>query len=141
MRGRRGNRPGTEAVIAAEHERNRPFLDRGARGLIYALADLGDVLDELLSRIAVLLRFRNGRWEIAPIDHHAAERRDLFAEARDAKRGRPHIDATAAPAHVEGYPDQMNRRSHRATITVRRKNRRSGDQEKSPTKPSCLLIF
>ena len=125
MSGRRGNRPGAKTVIAAEHERTRAFLDRRARGLIDAIADLGDLLYVLLPGIAVPSCFGNGRWKIAPIDDHTAERRDLFAEACDAEGGRPHVYATAAPAHVEWDADEMDRSGHGRTIPVR--NRRLGD--------------
>jgi hypothetical protein len=127
VRGRCGHRSRSEAVIAAEHQRDRTFLDRRARRLIQAIAHLGDLANELLLRVAVLLDFGNRRRQIAAIGDDPAERRDLFAKPGDAECRRSHIDPAAAAAHVEGNADQMNWRRHGRTIPVR--NKRPEDQK------------
>jgi hypothetical protein len=66
-------------VVAAKHEWNSAFFYRRARRLIQAMAHLRDVSNELLFWIAVLLRFRNRRRQIAAIDNDTPERRNLLA--------------------------------------------------------------
>ena len=44
-----GDRPGREAVIAAEHERNAALLERGERRLVELLADARDLADVFLA--------------------------------------------------------------------------------------------
>src|SRR5687768_289848 len=116
MRSRRRDRPCAKAVIAAEHQRNRAFFNRRARGLVDAIAYLGDLFDEFLFGITVLLGFGNRRREIAAVDDDPSERGDLFAETRDAKCRWSHIDTATAAAHVEWNADQMNGGGHGRTI-------------------------
>ena len=68
--GRRRHRAGGEAVIAAEHERQRAFVERRERGLIQLLADPGDVVDVLL----VLVAQRPAFPESAPADRPCRRR-------------------------------------------------------------------
>ncbi len=76
--------------------------------LIELLADLRDVADVFLALVAQLLRFRDRRGEIAFVDDGVAERGDALAEAGDAKRRRPHVDAAPAAAEVERHADDVN---------------------------------
>ena len=95
-------------MVAAEHERHRPLVERRKRRLIYLLADLGDVADVFLVLVAELLRFGNGRRKIALVDHRVTERRDLLAETGNAQRGRSHVDPPSSAAEVEGYADDVD---------------------------------
>ncbi len=132
VRGRCRHRSSAQAVVAAQHQRKRAFFDRRARGLIQAVADLGDLLDELLSGIAVLSRFRDGRRQVAAIDDEAAQFRDPFTAAR-------RCGTRTAPCRRRGgcRPCRAARRSNElagARPYNTSKNRRSGDQEE------CSLI-
>ena len=49
-----------------------------------------------------------GAGQIALVDDRVAERRDLLAEAGDAQRRRPHVDAAAAAAEVERDADDVD---------------------------------
>jgi len=103
-------------MVAAKHQRQRPFFDRRARGLIQTIADFRDFPDELLFRIAVFFGFWNGRCQIAAVGNRSTERRDALAETGNPERRRPHVDAAAAAPHIEGHADQMNGSSHPTTI-------------------------
>src|SRR5439155_24427344 len=103
--GRDRSRP--QAVIAAEHHRHRTLVQRSERRLIDLLADLRDVADVLLLLVAQLLRLRNRRREVALVDDGVSETNKPFAEPRDAKRGRAHVDAAPAAPQVEGNADDV----------------------------------
>ena len=124
----RRHRSSAQAVIAAEHQRNRAFFDRRARGLVQAVADFGDLLDELLPGIAVLSRFGDGRRQIAAIDDDASQRRNLFPEPGNAEGGRSHVDATAAAAHVERNADEVDRGGHGGTISKEQRAQSRGQK-------------
>ena len=106
--GRGRHRSGGEAVVAAEHDRHRAFVERRQRRLIHLLADLRDVADVFLALVAQLLRFGNRRREVALVDDRVAERGEPLAEAGDAERGRPHVDAAPAAAEVERHADDVD---------------------------------
>ena len=112
--GRRRDRTGGEAVIAAEHERQRAFLERDQRRLVQLFAHRGDVVDVFLALVAPFLRFGNRRLEIAPIDDGAAKRREALVEPGNAKRRRPHVDAAAAAAKIQGHADDVDAHAWRA---------------------------
>ena len=107
--GRRGDRSGRQAVIAAEDERKPALLERRERGLVQLLADPGDLADVFLAGIAERFRFRDRRDDIPFVDDRHAERGQPFANARDPKRGRSHVDAAAVAAEVERHADDVNR--------------------------------
>jgi hypothetical protein len=106
--GGRRHRACGETVIAAEHQRHRPLVERQKRGLIELLTDIGDVVDIFLPLVAKRLRFRNRRREIAFIDDGAAEATEALAETGDAERGRPHVDAAAVAAEIERHADDVD---------------------------------
>ena len=56
-----------------------------------------------------VLRFGNRRRQVALVDDGVAERGDLLAEAGDAERRRPHVDAAPAAAEVERHADDVDR--------------------------------
>ena len=117
---RRGHRTGAEAVIAAEHERERAFLERRERALEQLLADAGDVLDVALCDVARPLDLGNRRDDVALVDDGEAETRELLADAGDAERRRPHVGAAAIAAEVERYADDVDglHRSHQLCGSV-----------------------
>ncbi len=108
LRGRRDRSRG-EAVIAAEHDRQRALLQGGERRLVQLFADARDFADVLLLRIAERLDFRDGRDEVAFVDDGHSERGEPLRQSGDAKRGRSHVDAAPVAAEVERDADQVNR--------------------------------
>ena len=105
---RRRRRSSRQAVVAAENDRHRPFVERRQRRLIQLLAHPGDVADVLLALVAELLRFGNRRRQIAFVDERAAEGGDAFAESGDPERGRSHVDAAAVAAEIQRHADDVD---------------------------------
>ena len=103
------NRAGREAVVAAEHERHAALLESRERRLVQPLADLRDLADVLLLRVAGGLDFRDRRDEIALVDDRHAERGQAFAEAGNPERGGSHVDAAAVAAEIQRHADDVNR--------------------------------
>ena len=95
-------------MIAAKHERHRALLQRHERRLIQLLTHFRDVADVFLSLVAPLLRFGNGRRQIAFVDRRVAESGDSLAEAGDAEGGRSHVDAAAVGAEIERHADDVD---------------------------------
>src|SRR6185436_12641144 len=104
----RRDRAGGEAVIAAEHERQRTVLERARAHLVEHLADACDLLDVLLGRVDRLLYLGDLRRKVAAIDDRAAERDDLIAKARDPHRRRPHVHAAPRAAEVKRHADDVD---------------------------------
>ena len=119
IRGRRRHRAGAEAVIAAEHDRQRAFVERRQRRSETA----------------------SGRRARSPSHSACADRRrpcvsgigeamsplsttrtpsavELLAEAGNAKRRRPHVGAAAVAAEIERNADDVNG-PHRISVSCR----------------------
>ena len=54
------------------------------------------------------LDLRDRRDEVAGVDDRDAQRREPLAEAGDAERRRPHVDAAAVAAEIERHADDVN---------------------------------
>ncbi len=100
IRGRR-DRPGREAVITAEHERESTSIEDAERGLVELLAEARDLADVLLLRIPERLDLGDWSDQVALVDDGDPECGEAFGEAGDAKCRRPHVDAAATAAEVE----------------------------------------
>ena len=107
-RRRRRDRSRAEAVIAAEHDRNRAFFERAERALKQLLADARDVLDVALVLVARTLGFGNRGGDVALVDDRAPEAGEMLADAGDAKRRRPHVGAATIAAEVERNADDVD---------------------------------
>ena len=106
--GTRRDGPRGEAVIAPEHERQRPGLEAGERRLVQRGADPRDVADVLLALVAGLLRLGNRHLEVALVRHRVAELLNPLVEPGDSQRGRPHVDASPSSAEVERHADDVD---------------------------------
>ena len=54
-------------------------------------------------------RFRNGRRQIAFVHDRVSLPHELFGQSGDAERGRPHVDAAAIAAKVQGNANHVDR--------------------------------
>ena len=105
-------------MIAAEHDRQRAGVERGARHRVDTAAHGGDVLDVLLAGVTFARELANGRRHVALIHRGAAERGNPLAQAGNPQRRRPHVHPAPSAAEVEGRADQMNG-LHRGLATRR----------------------
>ena len=108
---RRRDRPGREAVIATEDERQTALFERRQRRLVEPLADFRDLADVLLVRVAERLDLGDRRDEVALVDDGDAERGQALAEPGDAERGRAHVDAAAVAAEIQRDTDDVDGRA------------------------------
>ena len=115
--GCRSHRSGGETVIAAEHDRHRPFLERGERRLIQLLADLRDIADVLLVFVALFLGLGNRCRQVALVDDRVTQRKDPLAEAGDSEGGWPHVDAAPVAAEVQRDADDVDGFQRSFTVT------------------------
>ncbi len=103
--GARGHRAGGQAVIAAEHQRQRACLVRLQRDVVQAAAHGGDLVDVLLRRIDGLCRLGNRRGQIALI----ADRRTRARAIRSPRPAMRNADGPMstprrAPPRSRGTP-------------------------------------
>ena len=114
--GGRGHRSGRELVIAAEHERQSAVLEPAERRLVQLLADRWRSRGCISCGVTERLDFGNRRDEIAFVHDRDPERGQPLAEAGDAKRRRPHVDAAAVAAEVERDADDVDRAQRSASV-------------------------
>src|SRR5207247_448220 len=84
------------------------LVERREARLVHLLTDLRDVADIFLVLVAQLLRFGNRRRQIASVGDGVAERADALADAGDAERRRPHVDAAPSATEIERHADDVN---------------------------------
>jgi hypothetical protein len=98
-------RPQSDGVVAAEHERNRAAGGRlrdQLRDVAAGLLDLGEEARVLVPRVD---RLRDGGADVPSVRVLVAKPRDPGVEPRIADGGRAHVDATAPGAEVERSTD------------------------------------
>ena len=105
---RAGHGPDGDAVIAAEDERRSP-LSQAPLDLLAQLLARGEHR-LLVAQLAGsdLLRLGDLDVDVAEIDDLVAERFEARLEVGDANRGRPHVDAAAAGAEVDGNANDFD---------------------------------
>src|SRR5436190_228129 len=78
---RGADRPGGEAVIAAEEERYGARPQGGERRFVQLAAGFRDVVDVFLVFVSQMLRLANGRRKIALVDDQISQFRNALADA------------------------------------------------------------
>src|SRR5947207_11605621 len=106
--GETAERADRDRVVAAEHERLKPFVDRPRDEVRDALAGLLDRREEAHALAAHLGRLRYRSLDVAPVIDVPTQAFDPRVEARVPDRGRPHVDPSPAGAEVEARADQGN---------------------------------
>jgi hypothetical protein len=111
-------RAGRDAVVAPEHHGDGPLVLARERRRAERLAHGRDLEDVPLRGIARQPRLLDGRPDVTLVGDAEAEARDLLVDARDAKRGRPHVDAAPPGAEVERNAKDVHGRhdAHRTQL-------------------------
>ena len=104
-----GDRSRSQAVIAAEHHRQRTRVERVGDGRIERLAHARDFVDVLLVLVGLMTGLGNRRRHITLVDDVRPRSVICVAESRDPKRRRSHVDAATAGAEVERHADDVDR--------------------------------
>ena len=106
--GGRRHRPGRQAVVAAEHDRDPAGVeDARATSCRAGRRPRRSRWMYFLARVAQLAHFRDRRDQIALVDDREAQRREPLGQPGDAERGGPHVDAAAVAAEIERHADDV----------------------------------
>src|SRR5262249_16408026 len=93
--------------------------------------------------VVKVLRFGNGRRQIALVLHRSTELRDTVAESSDPQRRRTHVDSSPVSSEVERHTDDVNWVSHepRSTCQFQRRQARLKIRvpQAIPTGPDTVL--
>ena len=139
------DRAGRQAVIAAEHQRQRAGVERLQRRRRSSCRHTLAISPMYFFRSSAgrcVSGIGAGRSPLSTTCVPSA--RDALAEAGDAKRRRPHVDAAAAAAEIERHADDVDRlqrripnadRTHEAIGAL---DLESGVVIGSCTTPTCL---
>ena len=106
MRGRAGDRAGRERVVAPEHDRDLPVLERGAhlrRDVGADVSDGAEVARAALRALGGVLAERDG--DVASILDGVPELLERVPEVGVANGGGTHVHAAARGAEVHGDAD------------------------------------
>ena len=114
----RADRADGQAVVAAQQQRQLPYLQRGQHGVVHRLVPgchLGQVAVAVHRRLPGVGRAA----QVALVVHLQAQRRQHRRQLRHPQRLRPHAGAAAAGADVGRRANQADRAAHGGRLRPR----------------------
>ena len=95
-------------MIASQNQRGDTFLEGLQHHAGNPFAGFADLLDVFCVRLAGVSGLSNRHRDIAPVAYHMTQRLEPGFEAGYPDRGRPHIDAAARLAQIEGHAENAD---------------------------------